>query len=325
MEEACSSSENHILQLPNTCVNCYLCYGDFCATFTGKIDLLIDLCQRHGVLFSHRTCPTCDGECRIDLNKMAFRCNKSYASFKKKRKRCNFFVSVFKGTWFANSHLDMETNLKFVVLWLQDWFSYKAAETELKLPAVTIADWSSYCREVILSWALKNNNNNKIGGANQTVELNQAEFGRKKCSVRHIVEGQWAFGGICRDTRQFFMIPVDACNRDTLLHIIKEKIEPGSTVISDCWQEYNCVLSEDYEELKVSQSLNFKNPVNGALTNATRRKWLGTRSLLRVIRKKKMSMVGYLATSYFKQHIVDSTRRLHLFLHATSQFYPPAK
>ncbi|XP_066946384.1 uncharacterized protein [Macrobrachium rosenbergii] len=323
MTASCSSSNSSdLVPFPNTCVNCYLCYGDFCVTFTGKIDLLIELCQRHGVLLSSLNCPTCDEECRIDLKKLAFRCDKSYVA-NKRRKRCGFFMSVFKGTWFAKSHLDMETNLKFVVLWLQDWFSFKVAETELKLPHMTIADWARFCREVIVSWACKYNK--KIGGANQTVEINQSEFGKKKCSVRCVVEGQWAFGGICRETRQFFMVPVEECNRETLLHIVKEKIEPGTTVLSDCWKAYDCMSSAEFKHLKVSRTLNFKDVESGALTNATKRKLQNTKSLALWIRKRRLNLVGHLATSYFKRHVTDSTRRLHVFLHAASQLYPPAK
>ncbi|KAG8266543.1 hypothetical protein J6590_069516 [Homalodisca vitripennis] len=36
--------------------------------------------------------------------------------------------------------------------------------------------------------------------------------------------------------RQSFLVPVEQCDRDTLLDVIKEWVLPGTTVVSDCWK-----------------------------------------------------------------------------------------
>ena len=41
------------------CVNCSIPCGHFCVTFTGNTELLVDLCQRHGVLVVILNYPTC--------------------------------------------------------------------------------------------------------------------------------------------------------------------------------------------------------------------------------------------------------------------------
>ena len=51
---------------------------------------------------------------------------------------------------------------------------------------------------------------------------------------------QWIFGGICRETREVFMVAVPNRTAD-VLGVIREKIRAGSTIMSDCWSAYNMV------------------------------------------------------------------------------------
>ena len=90
-------------------------------------------------------------------------------------------VSCFKGTWFERAHLDNETNLKFVRLFLQKAFSYEFVRLELKLTDKTISDWSSFCREVIIDWIVRHTK--KIGGPGLTVEIDESKFGKRKYNV----------------------------------------------------------------------------------------------------------------------------------------------
>ena len=36
------------------------------------------------------------------------------------------------------------------------------------------------------------------------VKIDESKFGKRKYNVSRVVEGQWVFGGICRETRKFF-------------------------------------------------------------------------------------------------------------------------
>ena len=69
----------------------------------------------------------------------------------------------------------------------------------------------------------------------------------------------------------FFMVPVPDCTSDTLLNIIKDYIELGTTIIPDCWKAYNCLGSEGDTHLKVNHKLNFVDPKTGAHTNSIER------------------------------------------------------
>ena len=65
-----------------------------------------------------------------------------------------YLVSKVLGQWFERAHLDIETNLKFVFLFLQKAFSYEFVRLELKLTDKTINDWCYFCREVIIDWVV---------------------------------------------------------------------------------------------------------------------------------------------------------------------------
>ena len=78
------------------------------------------------------------------------------------------------------------------------------------------------------------------------------------------------FGGICRETQEFFMVPVPNRNARTLLSVIKQKILPGTTIISDCWKSYHCLGDKGYKHLTVNHSITFKDKVTGAHTNKVR-------------------------------------------------------
>jgi transposase-like protein len=135
----------------------------------------------------------------------------------------------------------------------------------------TLADWGMFCREVMLAFLQRNSA--KIGGPNKTVEIDKSKFGRRKYHRGHPVKGQWVFGGVERESGQTFLVPVQDRAADTLLAVIRDWLEPGTTVISDCWGAYNNLGSLGYEHRTVNHSIWFKNPISGAHTNTIESTW----------------------------------------------------
>ena len=76
----------------------------------------------------------------------------------------------------------------------------------------------------------------------------------------HVVEGQWVFGGIEEDSRKCFIAAVEDRKEETLPNLIKEWIEPGTT-ISDCWKGYVNLSKHGYMYIHktVNQSVEFVN------------------------------------------------------------------
>ena len=65
------------------------------------------------------------------------------------------------------------------------------------------------------------------------------DFARRNEMYHHsrYVEGKWVFGGICRETKACFIVPIERRDKDTLILIIHAQILPGICVMSDIWKE----------------------------------------------------------------------------------------
>ena len=130
-------------------------------------------------------------------------------------------------------------------------------------------------------------------------------------------------GGFAGSHATFFMIPVDDRTSATL-SVMKDYIEPGTTIISDCWKAYYCLASEGNKHFKVNHKVNFVDPDNCAHTNRIERHWRDAKNLVPKYGCTKAHFVGYLAVAYFKLHFPDVNSRLHYFLKAAADFYLPA-
>ena len=56
-----------------------------------------------------------------------------------------------------------------------------------------------------------------------------------------IIEGQLVLGAICCETKEMFLVTVPSRDKETLIPIIKDRIKPGTTILSDCWKSYDCL------------------------------------------------------------------------------------
>ena len=83
--------------LPRNCENCYLDQFQLFLCYFGQPEKLIRYFQSHGIIKSESDtyCNHCSSVCRLDVIRKAFRCDKSFAVPKKKRQRCNLYVSIF--------------------------------------------------------------------------------------------------------------------------------------------------------------------------------------------------------------------------------------
>jgi hypothetical protein len=77
----------------------------------------------------------------------------------------------------------------------------------------------------------------KIGGPNKTVEIDESKFGTRKYHRGHLLRVSGCLA-VSNETGNTFLVPIKDRTTDTLMAVIRDWIEPGTTVISDCWGAY---------------------------------------------------------------------------------------
>ncbi|KAI4455467.1 isxo2-like transposase domain [Holotrichia oblita] len=300
--------------------------------------------QRWGLIpvESAYKCPACRNS--LTLQRMenrtdgwVWQCNHKVSVRKQKSKKCATRVEFRTGTFFARSKLSLHQILGFVNYWV-NWASLTLISGQLEFSLHTAVDWASFCREVCLEHYMRRPN--KLGDPGIVVEIDESKFGRRKYNKGHRIEGQWVFGGFERGTGWIFMVPVEQRDTDTLLPIIKDWIEPGTTIISDYWKAYDVLRHERYEHLKVSfygnlyslflycvpvnHSITFKDPETGARTNSIESSWRVAKASMTSSGRIKAHIPGNLARFMF----LNRCRVLHLeptleFFRMAGELYNP--
>jgi transposase-like protein len=96
---------------------------------------------------------------------------------------------------------------------------------------------------------------------------------RRKYNVGRAVQQLWVFGAYEVTTKKGFLVNVPDRTKETLMAVIKARINPGSIVVSDLWAAYNTISYEGYENLTVNHKYNFLDPRTYATTNHVESDW----------------------------------------------------
>ena len=245
----------------------------------------INFCRSFGLFPSEIRCPNCN----ILLEKLYHFKNRNATTF---RYQCNRRLCCRKGiknsvilranTWFNEARISIRKSLFMTYCYVyQMSYSDTIRETTItsdedgKLIQTsweTVCDYKHYCRDVCFK-IVSELSSDQIGGNGLTVEIDESKFGKTKYHKGRYIKGQWIFGGICRETKQFFVTPVDKRDSATLIPIKLSRIRPGSKIISDCWRSYNVLSELDFEHLTVNHKYHFVDPTTLAHTQNIENLW----------------------------------------------------
>ena len=287
------------------------------ALSTANKDRCIEWCKRHNLLARSMKCPKqqCDNDLswtrrsRVPDGYM-WRCSK---------KSCNREVSIRHNSWFCGSHLSISKILALTYAWAHSFTTSQAMhETSSRAKTTsseTVVDWYNYCREVCAEIISRHH-------TGRIVEIDESKFCRRKYHRGRVVEGQWVFGGICRETKECFVVPVNSRDKATPLPIIQDRILPGTCVMSDLWRAYDCQNDEGFQHLTVNHSLNFVDPDTGAHTqNIEDTWWVARRSLPQTGRSRDM-IENYLLEFLWRRHYrTHDSFPIFVFLEHIAEIY----
>lgn len=212
--------------------------------------------MKKGLIASKYKCPTCGLKMilspflRLEDGWM-WRCQRNIMGKRHYIKR-----SVRKGSWFENSSLSLVKLLSMTYMLIAN-YKCKLIAHELKITINTIPEWRKFYRLVCVNACLNESSN--VGGENKIVEIGESAFDEQKYSKDSSVKGTWIFWGVEHGSRNFFFEVVLEKSKMMLLDVIKQRINPGSTIISDLWKEYNTSKDLQFQRLSVDHSLVLKN------------------------------------------------------------------
>lgn len=308
---------------------------------TETTDTTIDFCKCIGLIPEFVKCPSC--KCALKKPyyiprsagssfEIRYQCNKRFCRTSKKRNS----VSLKKGTWFGNCHMSLQKSL-FLTYCFVHQLSYKDTIRETTIAekfdgqeennrgavvtsSETVSDYKHYCREICYN-IVADNSENAIGGPGKIVEIDESKFGKTKYEVGRRIEGQWVFGGICRQDRTVFLECVESRDADTLIPIIKQRIKPGTTIISDCWRSYDRLSREDFEHLTVNHSYNFVDPDTGAHTQNVENLWWQIKRQLPETFSRHNLLYLHLAEYMWRSMIHSDCDKFITFLTMAARYY----
>jgi transposase-like protein len=178
--------------------------------------------------------------------------------------KCHTKKSIRWGSIFFGSKLSIHTIILLIFLWSRG-DTNKQIITELRISDKTMTHWAHFFRSTCVKYNENMIENDKIGGVGHVVEIDESILTRRKYNRGRVSTERWVFGGIMRDTegqcRSFVELVKDR-KETTLLEIIKRRIEPGTTIISDGWRSYFNLHNHGYTHFVINHSANFVDPQN---------------------------------------------------------------
>ena len=230
---------------------------------------------------------------------------------------------MFTGTWFQRSNLSVSKVCQMNCLWLnircpRQFFTL----SEIGVSVNSVVRWSWFCREVCIFWLSRESE--VLGGPGVVVEIDEAKLGMRKYYRDGWMDQHWFFVGFECGSKKCFLVSVLSRGPDVLLDVVRRWIQPGTTVVSDCWKVYDCLSSEGFVHESVTQSKNFVDPSTRAHAQNTGRAWWEVQGGIPRFGRKEKHTVGYLAEFMFKRKYADYRERVHAFFTAVGQLYSPA-
>ncbi|XP_052901693.1 uncharacterized protein LOC128309363 [Anopheles moucheti] len=264
---------------------------------------LVGLLQKAEILPPTQLCRKCNRRMKLKATRKANSCK----WICKPTSSCTGWeCTVRTGSIFKNSRLSLSQLMELTYEWSQD-VKRSSASAECGANKSTVLKWYAFLREVTAEYI--EINQGQIGGDGLTVEVDESVVTKRKYNRgRHAKHNHvWLVGGICRETREIFLELVQERNPEIMHSIIKQRVAPGSTIVTDGWWTYNEIEHHGYIHENVNHSENFVNPTDRAVhTQNIENLWRWVKLFLSSKGTNRGSLIKYMREYQMKRRNQNS-------------------
>ncbi|XP_063613495.1 uncharacterized protein LOC134786772 [Penaeus indicus] len=307
--------------MSEVCLGCECNYFEFIQKFYKDNEASIAYLRDHGVLPLGVSCPRCNKPCHYRAERHTWYCGAYRKIAKtKRRKQCYFSVSDFKGSFLSGAKIEPYKVICFANHWLSKQWDYQTVRECLGISVATGAAWQKYCSEVTEHWL---DNQEPIGGPDIVVDIDETLFGKLKYEKGKSLSQIWVFGGIERDSKNYFIFPLEEPLSQNLMSLIQKFILPGSVIVSNRWNAYSSINNYDYIHQVINHSGDSTDEENAqAHTQSTELLWRDIKEWTPGPGNRLQFYKQYLSRLLFLQHHTFSNIN-HYFFREVARMYPP--
>lgn len=107
-----------------------------------------------------------------------------------------------------------------------------------------------------------------------TVEIVETLLYRRKYNRGRMLKNQvWAVGGICRESKEAFVVYVENRTSKVLMKVINEHVNAGTIINTDGWAAYRSLTDHGFENHTVNHLERFVDPKTKVHTNLIENLW----------------------------------------------------
>lgn len=211
---------------------------------------LIKWLQENDLLVKEWTCLRCDSACKLNhrsrnIDSLTWRCPSKHE------------CSVRINSIFQNSHMYIPDILHFFFTHAEGMSLYQSSQMSGINYNRTGVEWGKVVRDLYKEYFNRHINGVKFSGI---VEIDESLFGKKVKYHKGNPSGMkiWIFGLLERSTNRIKLFPVDDRKKETLLKLIMNNVEMGSTIYSDGWSAYKTLTTMGFKHYIVEHKYCFK-------------------------------------------------------------------
>ena len=120
-----------------------------CVNYYKNDDKALEFFKSHGIIPNSVICPTCSNNCQFSPANNEWFCKKTGKDNRGRKRKCNFYVSNYKGTFLETCRINPGKLLLLIKLFCRNYYTHRQLMKYFGVKSEAINDWKNYLYEVV--------------------------------------------------------------------------------------------------------------------------------------------------------------------------------